>query len=591
MENRRMILVAFLGLVLFLIYNAWQADYARSPLPAPTAQSGTGGSAAPDAKAAAAGAVDVSPGVAVTQQHLRVQTDLLVADIALAGGELQRLELSGYAADKKHPEQKLALLDNQSSTRSTLQSGLASTTDKPFSSSQTSFVSAQAEYKLADGADSLDVPMEYADPSGYTVRKLFHFKRGSYAIGLSQTLVNKTGHELQASAYERYLSSPPPPDNSPSFMRTAGTFFGVGVYQQKEPGGSYAYKKLAFKDLDKPDKAIEAKQNGGWVVMLQHYFVKAIVPPQDQGVTLTAKKNTDGVYNGLYQAQTIGDPLPVADGAERSFDSKLYIGPVLQGSSLEDVAPRFELVEDYGILTPVAKPLFWVLTQYHKLTNNWGWSIILLTLTVKALFFKLSEAQYRSTAKMKKFGPRIAELRERFGEDRERLNKAMMELYKKEGFNPLAGCWPLLVQMPVFFALYWVLSQSVELRQAPFVLWMQDLSGPDGFYILPVLYGASMWAQQRLSGQSATMDPTQQKIMNIMPIFLTGLFLFFPVGLVLYWLVSNLINIAQQLFIAKRLEREDQRKKDKAEQKAEPKPESKEAPKKEAAKKKDEPKK
>jgi len=285
------------------------------------------------------------------------------------------------------------------------------------------------------------------------------------------------------------------------------------------------------------------------------------VPPQDQEVTLSAKKNgTGSSYNGLYQAQALGSLQAVADGAEHSFDSQLYVGPVLQGSALETVAPRFDLVEDYGILSPVAKPLFWVMTQYHKLTGNWGWSIILLTLTVKALFFKLSEAQYRSTAKMKKFGPRIQELRERYGEDRERLNKAMMDLYKKEGFNPLAGCWPLLVQMPVFFALYWVLAQSVELRQAPFVLWMQDLSGPDPFYILPVLYGISMWAQQRISGQSATMDPTQQKIMNIMPIFLTGLFLFFPVGLVLYWLVSNLINIAQQTFISRRLEREEQRK-------------------------------
>ncbi len=249
----------------------------------------------------------------------------------------------------------------------------------------------------------------------------------------------------------------------------------------------------------------------------------------------------------------------MADGAERAFDDKLYIGPVSQGT-LESVAPRFELVEDYGILTPVAKPIFWILSQYHRLTGNWGWSIILLTLTVKAAFFKLSEAQYRSTAKMRKFSPRIKELRERFGDDRERLNKAMMELYKKEGFNPLAGCWPLVVQMPVFFALYWVLAQSVELRQAPFILWMQDLSGPDPFKILPVLYGISMWVQQRMSGQSATMDPTQAKMMNIMPIFLTGLFLFFPVGLVLYWLISNMTNILQQWVIARRLEAADAKK-------------------------------
>ncbi len=549
-----MILVALLGLVLFLLYNAWQSDYAKPPQPV-AAASGASTGTSPDAKAAAGGATDVSSGIAVTQQHLRVQTDRLVADIALAGGELRRLELSGYAVDKKHPDQTLALLDDRDGQQFTLISGIAGS-EQPLSSTQTNFTSPQSDYKLADGTDSLDVPMEYVDASGYTVRKVFHFKRDSYEIGLTQTLVNKTGHELQASAYERYLRSPPPPDKGPGFMRTAGSFFGVGVYQQKEGSDSYAYHKTAFKDLDKPEKAIEAKQKGGWAVMLQHYFVAAIVPPQDQGITLSAKKNTSGSYNGLYQVQALGGLQAVADGAEHAFDSKLYIGPVLQGKALEAVGPRFDLVEDYGILSPVAKPLFWVLTQYHKLTGNWGWSIILLTLTVKALFFKLSEAQYRSTAKMKKFGPRIAELRERYGEDRERLNKAMMDLYKKEGFNPLAGCWPLLVQMPVFFALYWVLAQSVELRQAPFVLWMQDLSGPDPFYILPVLYGISMWVQQRLSGQSATMDPAQQKIMNIMPIFLTGLFLFFPVGLVLYWLVSNLINIGQQWLITRKLEKE-----------------------------------
>lgn len=560
MENRRMILVALLGLVLFLMYSAWQTDYAAKPLPTTTAEAGAGNGASPDAKAAAAGATDVSTGVAVTQQHVRVQTDRVVADIALAGGELRKLELTGYAVDKKHPDETLALLDDRSGQQFTLMSGIAGS-EKPLTAAQTNFTAPQAEYKLADGASALDVPLEYVDASGYTVRKVFHFQRDSYEIGLTQTLVNKTGHELQASAYERFLRSPPPPEKGPGFMRTAGTFFGVGIFGQKEAGSSYAYKKTAFKDVDKQE--IEYKQQkGGWIVMLQHYFITAIVPPQDQDVTLSAKKNTSGSYNGLYQAQSLGALQTVADGAEHAFDAKLYVGPVLQGKALEAVAPRFDLVEDYGILSPVAKPLFWVMTQYHKLTGNWGWSIILLTLTVKLIFFKLSEAQYRSTAKMKKFGPRIAELRERFGDDRERLNKAMMDLYKKEGFNPLAGCWPLLVQMPVFFALYWVLAQSVELRQAPFVLWMQDLSGPDPFYILPVLYGISMWAQQRLSGQSATMDPTQQKVMNIMPIFLTGLFLFFPVGLVLYWLCSNLINIGQQLFIAKRLEREDQRKKD-----------------------------
>jgi YidC/Oxa1 family membrane protein insertase len=573
MENRRMILVALLGLVLFLMYGAWQKDYGEQPAGGPAAGSATAGADGAGGSnpgtagmaAAAAGAADASPGASANQQSVRVQTDVLVAQIGLAGGELRRLELSGYAVDKKHPEQKLALLDNQPGQLFVLQSGLASAA-APVSDSRTVFSAAQADYKLADGADGVDVPLEYSDASGYTVRKVFHFQRGGYEIGLKQTVLNKSGHDIQAAPYLRLRRSPPPAEAGPGFMRTAGTFFGVGICQSS--GASSAdcsYKKTAFKKLD--DGAIDVKQTGGWITMLQHYFVAAIVPPQDQKLAFSASRDANGPY---YVAQYSGSDLAtVADGAERSFEDQLYIGPVLQGAALEAVAPRFALVEDYGILSPVAKPLFWLLTQYHKLSGNWGWAIILLTLTVKLVFFKLSEAQYRSTAKMKKFGPRIQELRERFGEDRERLNKAMMDLYKKEGFNPLAGCWPLLVQMPVFFSLYWVLAQSVELRQAPFVLWMQDLSGPDPYYILPVLYGISMWAQQRISGQSATMDPTQQKVMNIMPIFLTGLFLFFPVGLVLYWLVSNLINIAQQLFIARRLEREEQRKRERQDLKPE----------------------
>jgi YidC/Oxa1 family membrane protein insertase len=551
MENRRMVLVALLGVILFLLYQAWQTDYVK-PLQQAAAQAPAAASAAAVDGATGGSATAATEGsaggsAATTQQRIQVQTDRMQVEIALAGGELRQVELSGYATDKEHPEQKLALLDDRDGHLYTLQSGVSGS-EKPLTTTQTAFTAAQASYKLAHGADSLDVPLEYHDPAGFVVRKVYHFKRGGYEIGLTQTLVNHSGHELSAGAYARYQRTPPPAQAGPSFMRTAGAFFGIGVLQQKEGSSDYAYKKKSFKDLDK--QTYDVKQTGGWIAMLQHYFVTAIIPPKDEKVEFIGAHKND-----LYQAQYVGSLVPVADGAEHAFDTKLYIGPVAQGT-LETVAPRFELVEDYGILAPVAKPLFWVLSQYHKLTGNWGWAIILLTLTVKALFYKLSEAQYRSTAKMKKFGPRIQELRERFGEDRERLNKAMMELYKKEGFNPLAGCWPLLVQMPVFFALYWVLAQSVELRQAPFILWMQDLSGPDHLYILPVLYGISMWVQQRLSGQSATMDPAQQKIMNIMPIFLTGLFLFFPVGLVLYWLVSNLINIGQQWLIARKLEKE-----------------------------------
>jgi YidC/Oxa1 family membrane protein insertase len=533
-ENRRLILIALIGVVLFLLYQAWQTDYRG----APAASSAAGSAAAPQVSAAAP---DTE-----SQARVRVHTDVLDAQIALSGGELRRVSLSQYPEDRRRPQDKLALLDDRADRYFTLQSGLAGT-DQPLTDVHSAFQAERSEYRLAEGATSLDVPLTYRDAQGYVVRKVFHFERGSYLIGFSQTLINDSGRELQASPYLQLWRSPPDASERPRFVPT---FLGVGVYEQPAGSHDYRFEKVSFKDLDK--RPYESHQTGGWIAMLQHYFIAALLPPQDASLTFTSK--FDAAKN-LYLAQYVAALQPVAAGAQRTFVARAYVGPVLQ-TGLAQVAPGFELTEDYGLLTPIAKPLFWVLALYHRATGNWGWAIVLLTLSVRILFFPLTAAQYRSMAKMRKFAPRIQELRERYADDRERLNKAMMDLYKKEGFNPLAGCWPLLIQLPIFYALYWVLVQSVELRQAPFILWWQDLSAADPYYVLPVLYGASMWLQQRLSGQTATMDPTQQKIMNVMPIALTGLFLFFPVGLVLYWLVSNLVNILQQWLITRRLEKE-----------------------------------
>lgn len=533
MENRRLILIAMIGVVLFLLYQAWQSDY--------------GHAAARNAATSAAVTPQVSPGTGgAPQARIHVNTDVFEAEIALAGGELRRVVLRQYPVDRRQPQDKLALLDDRAGRYFTLQSGLAGA-DKPLTDAGSAFQAEQSEYRLADGASSLDVPLTYRDAEGYRVRKVFHFERGSYVIGLSQTLINDSGRELQASPYLQLWRSPSDTGEKPKFVHT---FLGVGVYEQRPGSGDYRFEKISFEDLDK--RPYEARQTGGWIAMLQHYFIAALLPPPDASLSFTSK--LDSAKN-LYLAQYVAQLQPVPAGAQKEFTARAYVGPELQ-TGLAQVAPGFELTEDYGLLTPIAKPLFWVLALYHRLTGNWGWAIVLLTLSVRILFFPLTAAQYRSMAKMRRFAPRIQELRERYADDRERLNKAMMDLYKKEGFNPLAGCWPLLIQLPIFYALYWVLVQSVELRQAPFILWWQDLSAADPYYVLPILYGASMWLQQRLSGQTATMDPTQQKIMNVMPIALTGLFLFFPVGLVLYWLVSNLVNILQQWLITRRLEKE-----------------------------------
>jgi YidC/Oxa1 family membrane protein insertase len=549
MENRRMILIALIGVVVYLLYQGWQEDYGRFNQPAPAASAAQGPSAAGGgANVGGAGTPAAEAG------RVHVHTDLFDGDIALAGGELRHLELSQFPAEKQHPQVKLALLDDSAAHVFVLQSGIAGT-DAPLSSNQTVFHAAQEQYSLADGTDTLEVPLDYSDAAGFTVHKVYRFTRGSYLVAISEKLANHSGKPLGTWAYARWQRTPPPAKTGGG-ARFVGNFAGVGVYEQKESGG-YRYKKLQFKDLDKA--AYSSKQTGGWIAMLQQYFVAAIIPPQDAAVELTGKPI--GGAQPLYQAQYLGPAVQVADGAEQDYAFSVYAGPEAQ-DKLASVAPGLERTLDYGLLASIAEPLFWALKSFHRLTGNWGFAIILLTCLVRLIFYPLSAAQYRSMAKMRKFGPRIAELRERFADDRERLNKAMMELYKKEKFNPLAGCWPLVIQMPVFFGLYRVLAQSVELREAPFILWMQDLSAADPYYVMPVLYGASMWAQQRLSGQTATMDPMQQRMMNVMPIALTGLFLFFPVGLVLYWLVSNSIGILQQWFITKRQNAEPAKKPD-----------------------------
>ncbi|HVT35046.1 MAG TPA: membrane protein insertase YidC [Nevskiaceae bacterium] len=543
MENRRFILIALLGVVLFFIYQAWQTDYpppavapaaAAASLPGESAPSPAPTSSSTTTLPAEASATDVPA------TPIQVHTDLVNAEISPNGGDLDRVELLGYPEFKDQPE-NLALLDNRNGRWFVLQSGLASSQDA-LVTPQSLFMSAASSYQLAPGTDTLDVTLEHAAPAGYRVRKTYRFHRGSYEIELIQTLVNGSDAEISASPWVRFARLPYTVGYQPKFSKT---FAGEGLYVQKEGSTSYRFDKISFDDLSK--KPTTVQQTGGWVAMLQHYFVAAIIPPADEKLTLTAKPGKDRGFVGQYVGAFATAPVH----GEHSYSTKLYIGPELQ-DRVADIAPGFELTLDYGILTPIAKPLFWVLQLYHRLLGNWGFAIILLTLTVKLAMLKLSEAQYRSMAKMKKFGPRIQELKERYADDRERQQKAMMDLYKKEGFNPLAGCWPLLLQMPVFFALLWVLQQSVELRMVPFALWVKDLSAPDPYYVLPVLYGAAMWAQQKISGQNAAMDPMQQKMMNVMPIALTAFFTFWPSGLVLYWLASTLIGIAQQAYITRK---------------------------------------
>ncbi len=553
MDNRRFMLIAVLGVILFFMYQAWQKDYAVKPRQEQEQafereQAGDPGSDDLPAPATVPPA-DSAEAVPASSRQVMVWTDTVRAEISVEGGDLRRLELLGVPVSKQQDKQNLHLLNDRRPNFFVVQSGLIAA-EGSAPDHHANYRAAQSEYRLAEGLDTLEVPLVWSE-GGREVVKTYVFKRGSYEIELRQTAKNGEAGGWPLAPYVRFWRTPFSESEEPPFVQT---FIGVGWYERKNGGERYRFSKIPFEDL--ADENIKAQQTGGWIAMLQHYFMAAAIPTGDGLNSYFAKpKALPDSVAPAFEAGYVGAQQVVPAAGTQTFSTRLYIGPKLQ-DKLEAIAPGFELTMDYGILTVLAEPLFWVLDKFHKLTGNWGWAIVLLTFAVKLAMWKLTEAQYRSMARMKKFAPRMQALKERYADDREGMHKAMMDLYKKEGFNPLGGCWPLLVQFPVFIALYWVLLESVELRQAPFILWIQDMSSPDPFYITPVLFGVSMWFQQKLSGSAMTMDPAQQRIMNVMPIALTAFFAFFPAGLVVYWLVSNLIGIGQQWWITRKLERE-----------------------------------
>lgn len=564
-----MVLFAALAGVVFLIYQAWQKDYPpvasstveASPFDNPSSTQtpaendfGPGDEGVPSLGASSSAAAEqnpqadqaAAPSVSSDGGFIEIQTDVYRIQIALDGGDVRRLELLKYPLTKDEPNNPLALMNDQRPHFFVMQSGLVDDQgDAPDHKAQ--YQAERKRYVLGEGDEDLVVPLRWTGPDGLSVEKVYRFSRSSYEINLLYRVNNATGHERHLSPYLRMWRTPTKAGGEPPFIKS---FIGAALYT-REDDNQYKYKKYTAKDLSKEPVAVE--QQGGWVGMLQHYFVAAALPPQNEMNRYYLRE----AKSFGFIAEYVGEQVDVAPQAGRDLNVHLYVGPKMQ-QQLDSVSKGLELTVDYGLLTPIAQPIFWVLNKLHNLTGNWGWSIILLTILIKLAFYKLSEAQYRSMARMKKFAPRIQSIKERYADDRERLHQAMMDLYKKEGFNPLAGCWPMLVQFPVFIALYWVLLESVEMRQADFMLWLTDLSSPDPYYVLPVLFGISMFLQQKLSGQAMTMEPMQQRIMSIMPIGLAVFFSFFPAGLVLYWFVSNLIGIIQQWVITKRMEVDDQ---------------------------------
>ena len=461
---------------------------------------------------------------------LHVETDVLDIVINLRGGELDRADLLKYPVHKNAPDVPVRLLDDAGdSGLYVLQTGLTGGANEAAPTHLADWDAAQRSYRLAAGADALRVPLTWSDGHGLSVTKTFIFTRGAYAFDLVYDVKNDSGQARSLASYGQILRH---------WEHASRSYFDVDTYAYKGPAidDGTKYRKLNV-ESDEESKFSETVTNG-WLASLQHYFVAAIVPPTGRPYVYQLQ-----VRGKEYLLSATGPAVAVPAGGATQFHEKLFVGPKLQ-SQLLATAPLLERTADYGKLTVIATPLFLALNWIHGLIGNWGWSIIFVTALIKLIFYPLSQASGRSMAKMRAVAPRMKQIQDSFKDDREKLGRAMMELYKKEKINPLAGCLPMVVQIPFFISFYQVLLESVEMRQAPFMLWINDLSSRDPFFVLPLLMGGAMFAQFKLN--PAPPDPMQAKIMQFMPLVMTAMMAWFPSGLVLYWLTNTVLSIAQQ---------------------------------------------
>ncbi|MET0069447.1 MAG: membrane protein insertase YidC [Candidatus Thiodiazotropha sp.] len=549
MDNLRLILFFILAFVGLLLYQAWQQDYgpqsqtqpqtADAPGPVTSEDSAAVPTVEVKAELPAAAAPEGAESSAKSPRAavVKVETDLLKLEISTRGGTVQKAQLLDYPVSLDHPEVKVELLTPREPDIYIAQSGLIGTEQGKAPSHEAIYQAQQASYSLADGSDELVVPLSWTSGDGVEVNKQFVFRRGSYLADVSYLVDNQSADGWAARDYGQLQRMEPSSDGNgfTTYTYTGGVFYNP----------TDKYEKVDFDDMAK--KKLNVESDHGWLAMIEHYFLSAWIPPKDQ----VEHYYTNALSGGKYLIGSYSPTVTVEAGEKKTLSRQLYIGPKLQ-DQLEVIAEGLELTVDYGWLTVIAKPIFWLLKSINNWVGNWGWSIIILTLLIKAAFFKLSETSYKSMANMRKFTPRIQAIKDRYGDDKQRIQAAMMELYKKEKINPLGGCLPILVQIPVFIALYWVLLESVELRQAPWVLWIESLSEKDPYFILPLIMGVSMFVQQKLN--PAPPDPMQAKIMMTLPFVFTIFFAFFPAGLVLYWVVNNLISIAQQWYITRKIE-------------------------------------
>src|SRR3990167_1190934 len=547
LEYIRIALYTLLVLIGFFFYQAWEKEHTKPETEVTKTVAASrdrfvptdhvADSAAPEPVATAQSTV---PSVATTSgQLVKVTTDVLNVSIDTHGGDIVEVNLLKYpeSLGSKAPFQ---LLTDDGKTRYIAESGLLGKEGPDTVSGQALYTAEQMNYSLQPGENSLVVKLNWKK-DGVDVTKTLTFVRDSYEIKTGYEINNQSGKAWDGSFYTQLARKNTPPATHGGFVNLT-TYFGAAISTPQKP-----FEKITFKEMQKQEVSREVKD--GWVAMIQHYFVSAWVPPK----TAVSNYYSRVTPSGLYTIGMIGSPLHVAPGAKAATEADLYVCPAI-ADRLEKAAPGLQLTIDYGWFWFISIAIFWMMQKIYDFLGNWGWSIVIVTIIIKLLFYQLSNKSYRSMSAMKRLQPKIESLKERLGDDKQKMTQATLELYRKEKVNPMSGCLPILIQIPVFIALYWVLVESVQLRQAPFILWIHDLSTKDPYYILPVLMGLSMFLQQRLNPPPP--DPIQAKVMMAMPLVFALLFANFPAGLMLYWVVNNTLSFLQQWHIMHRVEKE-----------------------------------
>jgi YidC/Oxa1 family membrane protein insertase len=527
MDPKRLILFVIFSFSILMLWEGWQRDKNPQPVAQTTAQQ-QADSSVPQAASGKPAAVHENGFSLPKGERVRVKTDLVQAEIDTNGGDLRRLELLKHRDDDDKTKNFVLLNDSNQPAVYVAQSGLIGSN---LPTHKAVFTASGNDFALQPGQEQLEVKLSWSGNDGVQVDKIYTFHRASYVVDVRYEIHNGSGAVLDPSVYYQIVHD----SESSQGSAMMPTFTGGAYYTEADK-----FRKVSFDDMQKSNLSKNAKD--GWLALIQHYFVGAWLPKEGSPRVYYTKQLSDRIYS----IGAVSHAGSVAPGANAVIEARFFAGPQEQ-DHLKSVAPGLEYVVDYGWLTVIASPLFWVLSMIQKLVHNWGVAIILLTVLIKLAFYPLSAKSYKSMAQMRELAPRLQRMKEQYGDDRQKMHQAMMELYKTEKINPMGGCLPILIQIPVFIALYWVLLGSVEMRHAPFALWIQDLSATDPYYVLPILMGITMIIQTKLNPTPP--DPIQAKVMMIMPIVFSVFFFFFPAGLVLYWLVNNVLSIAQQWHI------------------------------------------